>query len=196
MIKINLLGDALAQGGGKKSDRAEPAQIYGEGEGGGRSSLPIAGIIVGLLFASIGGVYYVYLNNDLQHELAKKVDLEHQRDELKKYIDLEKQFRDKKELLAKKEEIMQELRKNQQLPVHFIEELANSLPDDVWFKEITQKGMNVSIRGEARTFEAINLFYTRIQSRTRWFKNINYPGAERKGDNLEFTLSFDLQNPA
>ena len=196
MIKINLLGDALAQGGGKKSDRAEPAQIYGEGEGGGRSSLPIAGIIVGLLFASIGGVYYIFLNNELQQKQAKKVDLERQRDELKKFIDLEKQFRDKKEMLAKKEEIMQGLRKTQQLPVHFLEELANSLPDDVWFREITQRGMNISIKGEARSFEAINLFYTRLQSRTRWFKNINYPGAERRNNSLEFTISFDLQNPA
>ena len=59
--------------------------------------------------------------------------------------DLERQFRDKKEMLAKKEEIMQGLRKNQQLPVHFLEELANSLPDDVWFREITQRGMNISI---------------------------------------------------
>lgn len=196
MIKINLLGDALAQGGGKKADRAEPAQIYGEVEGGGRSSLPIAGGIVFLLFASIGGVYHIFLGNEVQRAEAKKADLERQRDELKKYIDLERQFRDKKEMLAKKEEIMQGLRRNQQLPVHFLEELANSLPDDVWFREITQRGMNISIKGEARTFEAINLFYTRLQSRTRWFKNINYPGAERKGTNLEFSLSFDLQNPA
>jgi Tfp pilus assembly protein PilN len=151
---------------------------------------------VGLLFASIGGVYYMILNNEIQRAEAKKVDLERQRDELKKYIDLEKQFRDKKAMLATKEEIMQGLRTNQHLPVHFLEELANSLPDDVWFREIRQGGMNVTIRGEARTFEAINLFYTRLQSRTRWFKNINYPGAERKGNVLEFTLSFDLQNPA
>ncbi|MBK8726509.1 MAG: PilN domain-containing protein [Holophagaceae bacterium] len=196
MIKINLLGDALSQGGGKKSDRAEPAQIYGEGEGGGRPGLPIAGIIVGLLFASIGGVYYIFLNNEVQRAETRKADLERQRDELKKFIDLEKTFREKKEMLAKKEEIMQGLRKNQQLPVHFLEELANSLPDDVWFREITQRGMSINIKGEARSFEAINLFYSRLQSRTRWFKNINYPGAERKGNNLEFSLSFDLQNPA
>ncbi len=197
MIKINLLGDALAQGGGKKSERAEqPVQIYGEGEGGGRPGLPIAGAVIFLVFASIGGIYHVILGNEVQKAEAKKADLERQRDELKKFIDLEKQFRDKKEMLAKKEEIMQGLRRSQQLPVHFLEELANSLPDDVWFREVTQRGMNVSIKGEARTFEAINLFYSRLQSRTRWFKNINYPGAERKGNNLEFTLSFDLQNPA
>lgn len=197
MIKINLLGDALSQGGGRKADRAEqPVQIYGEAEGGARSGLPIAAAIVFLVFASVGGIYHVFLSNELAKAEAKKADLERQRDELKKYIDLESEFRKRKEMLAKKEEIMQGLRRNQQLPVHFLEELANSLPDDVWFREITQRGMSVSIKGEARTFEAINLFYSRLQSRTRWFKNINYPGAERRGNNLEFSLSFDLQNPA
>ena len=48
MIKINLLGDALAQAGAKKSGdkaSAEPVQVY-TGEGGSRSSLPIAGVVV------------------------------------------------------------------------------------------------------------------------------------------------------
>ena len=91
---------------------------------------------------------------------------------------------------------MLNLKKNQELPVHFMEELANSLPDDVWFSSITQTGMNISIRGEARTFEAVVLFYNRIQSRTRWFKNVNYPGAGKAGNTITFSISFDLQNPA
>ena len=91
---------------------------------------------------------------------------------------------------------MLNLKKNQELPVHFMEELANSLPDDVWFREITQSGMNITIKGEARTFEAVVLFYNRIQSRTRWFKNVNYPGAGKQGNTISFSISFDLQNPA
>ena len=60
MIKINLLGDALTQGGAKKGASkvvSEPVQVY-TGEGGSRSSLPIAGVVVGLVFAACGGAYY------------------------------------------------------------------------------------------------------------------------------------------
>ena len=67
MIKINLLGDALAQSGAKKgSDKgaAEPAQIY-TGEGSSRSSLPIAGVVVGLAFTALGGIYFLWLNNEV-----------------------------------------------------------------------------------------------------------------------------------
>ena len=196
MIRINLLGDALAQASGKKADRAEPMQVYAQDEGAGRSSLPIAGILFGLLFSVIGGVYYIWLNNEIDRANQKRDLLAKQVEELKKYIDLEKKFRDQKESLQKKEEVMLNLKKTQELPVHFMEELANSLPDDVWFREVSQTGMNVTIKGEARTFEAVVLFYNRIQSRTRWFKNVNYPGGGKQGNSIQFTISFDLQNPA
>lgn len=196
MIKINLLGDALAQGSGKKLDKAEPMQVYVQDEGAGRSTLPIAAILFGLLFSAIGGVYYIWLNNEIDRSNQKRDQLAKQVEELKKYIDLEKKLRDQKEAMQKKEEVMLNLKKNQELPVHFMEELANSLPDDVWFREVTQNGMNITIKGESRTFEAVVLFYNRIQSRTRWFKNVNYPGAGKQGNIISFSISFDLQNPA
>jgi Tfp pilus assembly protein PilN len=196
MIRINLLGDALAQGGGKKADKAEPMQVYAQDEGAGRATLPVAGILFVLLFSAIGGVYYIWLNNEIDRSNQKREQLAKQVEELKKFIDLEKKFRDQKEVLQKKEEVMLGLKKNQELPVHFMEELANSLPDDVWFREVTQNGMNITIKGDARTFEAVVLFYNRLQSRTRWFKNVNYPGGAKQGSTFAWSMSFDLQNPA
>ncbi len=197
MIKINLLGDALAQSGAKKGGdkaSAEPVQVY-TGEGAGRSSLPIAGVVVGLLFTALGGVYYLWLNSEFTKAEKKKADLERDKKQYEPYIALEKKFRDKKDALQKKEEVMTTLKRQQALPVHFIEELANSLPDDVWFKKIAQKGMTITIEGEGRNFESINAFYGNLQSRTRWFKKINYPGAKRGTTGaFEFSISFELQN--
>jgi Tfp pilus assembly protein PilN len=197
MIKINLLGDALAQAGAKKGGdkaSAEPVEVY-MGEGGSRSSLPIAGVVVGLVFAAFGGVYYLWLNSEFTRAEKKKADLEQDRKQYEPYIALEKKFREKKETLQKKEEVMSALKRQQALPVHFMEELANSLPDDVWFKKVSQKGMTITVEGEARNFESINAFYGNLQSRTRWFKKINYPGAKRSSTGeFEFTISFELQN--
>jgi len=197
MIKINLLGDALAQSGGKKGGdkaTAEPVQVY-TGEGGSRASLPIAGVVVGLLLASLGAVYYLWLNSEFTKAEKRKTDLERDKKQYEPYIALEKKFREKKDALQKKEEVMTTLKRQQALPVHFMEELANSLPDDVWFKKVTQKGMIITIEGEGRNFESINAFYGNLQSRTRWFKKINYPGAKRGTSGaFEFTISFELQN--
>jgi Tfp pilus assembly protein PilN len=197
MIKINLLGDALAQAGSKKGGdkgAAEPVQVY-TGEGGVRSSLPVAGVVVGLAFAAIGGIYYLVLNNQFTQAEKKKAELEQDKKQYEPYIALERKFREKKDALQKKEEVMTTLKRQQALPVHFMEELANSLPDDVWFKKVAQKGMIITIDGEGRNFESINAFYGNLQSRTRWFKKINYPGARRSpSGSFEFTISFELQN--
>ena len=197
MIKINLLGDALAQGGGKKGGEkgnSEPVQVY-TGEGGSRSQVPIAGVLVGLLCAALGGVYYLWLNSAYTQADRTMAELSRDKKQYEPYIDLEKKFREKKAALQKKEEVMTTLKRQQALPVHFLEELANSLPDDVWFNKITQKGMHVTIDGEGRNFEAINAFYGNLQSRTRWFKTISYPGAKRGATgSFEFTISFELQN--
>lgn len=197
MIRINLLGDALAAAGAKKgSDKpvAEPVQVY-SGGGAGRPSLPIAGLVVGILLASLGGIYYIWLNNEVTKAEQKKAALEVEKKQYDPYNQLERTFRAKKEALQKKEEVMSNLKRQQALPVHFLEELADSLPDDVWFKSVTQRGMNVTINGESRNFESINAFYVNLQSRSRWFKNIQYPHANKVGNgSLEFTISFDLQN--
>ena len=197
MIKINLLGDALAQSGAKKAGdkaSAEPVQIY-TGEGAGRSSLPIAGVVVGLLFTAMGGVYYLWLNSEFTKAEKKRTDLERDKKQYEPYIALEAKFREKKSALQKKEEVMTTLKRQQALPVHLMEELANSLPDDVWFKKVAQKGMVITIDGEGRNFESINAFYGNLQSRTRWFKKINYPGAKRgTTGSFEFSISFELQN--
>lgn len=198
MIKINLLGDALAQAVGKKGERSDAVQVYAESEGQARSSLPVAGVLVGLLFASLGGVYYVYLNNELERATQTKVDLERQKAELDKYIQLEEKFRKLKEARQKKEEVMLGLRKNQLHTVQWMQELANATPDDVAFREIVQKGSNFQIKGEGQTFESVQRFRNQLIERSKWFKNVSYPIGSpgfSKSKVSEFVMSFDLVNP-
>ena len=196
MIRINLLGDTLAQAGGKKPDKSEPAQVYAQGEGSGRSSFPIAGLVVGLVCASIGLVYYLMLERDVKQAQEKVATLEQEKRDLSKYIALEKTFREQKEALQKKKEVMLGLKMAQQLPVHLLEELANALPDDVWFKDVNQKGKAITITGESASFEAINLFRNKLIEQSKWFGNVNYPTANKKAGVVQFTISFDLKNPA
>ena len=194
MIKINLLGDTLAQTTPKAVDKAEPIQVYAEAEGATRSSLPIAGVIFGLLLASSGGVYYTLLKAKVETAARYQVELQRRKKDLEKYTALEKTFQAQKVALSKKKEVMMGLKTYQHLPVHFLEELANCIPDDVWFKEVTQKGMNISIKGQSSSFEAINMFRNRLQEQGKWFVNVNQPEASKTGRTVEFTISCDLKN--
>lgn len=196
MIKINLMGETLAQASGKKVDKAESIQVYGQEEEVNRASFPLAGVLVGLFFVAFGVVYYVGLNKKVEEQTQRKADLERQKAELAKYAALEAKFRKDKDLIEKKKNVIKSLRVMQHLPVHLMEELANALPDDVWFQEISQKGMGVTIRGESASFEAINLFRTHLMDQKNWFANVNYPTANKRGNVVEFTLSFDMKKPS
>lgn len=196
MIKINLMGETLAQASGKKVDKAESVQVYGQEEEVNRASFPLAGVLVGLFFVAFGVVYYVGLNKKVEEQTQRKADLERQKAELAKYAALEAKFRKDKDLIEKKKNVIKNLRVMQHLPVHLLEELANALPDDVWFQEISQKGMGVTIRGESASFEAINLFRTHLMDQKNWFANVNYPTANKRGNVVEFTLSFDMKKPS
>jgi type IV pilus assembly protein PilN len=195
MIKINLLGDTLAQVTGKKTDKGESVQVYAQDQDVDRAGFPLAGLLVAMFFVAFGAVYYVGLNRKVEEQTQKKADLERQKQELAKYTALEAKFRKDKEMLEKKKNVIRDLRITQHLPVHLMEELANALPDDVWFNEITQKGMNISIKGESASFEAINLFRTHLMDQKNWFGNVNYPTATKKANIVEFTLSFDMKKP-
>ena len=196
MIKINLLGDTLAQAGGKRGDRSDAIPVYADTAVSTRPSLPIAGVLFGLAIAATGGIYYVWLNGQIEKATREQVELQAKKKDLAKYMDLEKKFRTQKEMLAKKKEVMMGLKTFQRLPVHFLEELANTLPDDVWFSSINQKGLTISIKGESSSFEAVNQFRNRLIEQTKWFQNVNYPAAQKNGRTVEFTISCDLKNSA
>jgi Tfp pilus assembly protein PilN len=195
MIKINLLGDTLAQAATKKPDRVEPGQDFRDPELG-RSSFPIAGVLLGVLLPCVGGVYYIWLNGQVEQATRTRDALQAKKLELDKYIQLEKTFRAQKDSLEKKKQVMLGLKTYQHLPVHLLEELANAMPDDVWFKEINQKGLSISIKGESSSFEAINQFRNRLLGAPKWFQNVNYPAANKVGRTVEFTISCDLKNSA
>lgn len=194
MIKINLLGDALAQGAAKKPEGAEPVQVYAEAEGAARSNLPIAGALVFLVIASIGGVYYLVLNNEVNRALAEKARLEEEKRKLEPFIKQEAEFRRQKEILKKKEEVIAGLKNAQALPVHFLEQLANCLPEDVNLIDLTlTPDRRVVIRGTGRTLEVIQLFRQNLMSRTRWFKDVVVPIGEGEG-RMQFTAQMTLEN--
>ena len=200
MIKINLLRDPFIQSGGAKGvgqvDSAGPDDQAPEEKPASAQSLPVAGILACMIVAGIaGGGYYYLMSQKIEAEEERKVLLEQERDTYKKYFALEQQFRDQKESLKKKEDDLTKLKKQQQLPVYFLQELGSSVPENIWFVKITCKGPKVEIKGESLTEDAIYQFRNNLVSRTQWFKNVNPGTASRKDKILEFTMTFEMVYP-
>ena len=199
MIKINLLRDPFTQAqAARKSDANEPAPVInipGAKSAGNKKQSSAGAILLFLIFASLGGLYYYWLDREVTKEQERNVELTAQKKELEPYFQLEQQYREQRESLRKKEQILTKLKKQQQFPVYFLIELANSIPDNVWLVRVNNKGNKVEIRGESLSEDAIYQFRDNLASRPQWFNNVNFPGATRRDRRLELSINFDLMNP-
>jgi len=197
MIKINLLKDpfALQTSATAKNDEGEFVENNSEAKPANKKSRSVAGILLFLIFGSLGGLYYLWIDREFAKEENRNADLTAQKKELEPYFALEHQFREQNESLRKKEEELTKLKKQQQLPVHFLLELANSIPDNIWLVRINNKVNKVDIRGESLSEDAIYQFRDNLASKSQWFTNVNFSGATRRSERLEFSITFDLMNP-
>jgi Tfp pilus assembly protein PilN len=200
MIKINLLRDPFiqpaAKGGGAKKETADVSEAKmdtgPETWKDGWKRAPAAGVLICLLFSCFGVAYFFWLGSNVASGRARNAKLSEEKEALGPYLQLEEQLRERNESLRKKEGVLAKLKKQQQFPVYFLQELANSLPDNVWFAKIASKGQKVEIRGESLTEDAIYQFRDNLVTRGQWFRNVNFLGAVRRDKRLEFTLTFEL----
>jgi len=194
MVKINLGRDSLSQPPrNKKIVKDVPAEPQSDTKLNSKS-IPLKAILLFVIFVALGGFYYYWLNGNLKRETVRNVTLTADKKKFEPYFELEYQYREHKETLGKKEEILTNLKKQQQLPVYFLQELGNSIPENVWLVKITSRATKLEIRAESTTEDAIYHFRDNLAAKTQWFKNVDYPGATRTNDRLEFTLTLDLTN--
>lgn len=200
MIKINLLGDSLALAAARTGEKPAEQQVdpvYAQVETSRRTSLPVAGAIVGLTLASAGLVYYFWLDHQIQNAEATKTKLEAQKQELDKYTKLYKEYVEKKELLKKKLEVLRGLKGNQELTVKVMEQLANCVPDDIWFNDLLINGRSITVTGSGRSFESVNLFRGKLAENRIWFTKVNHQTSTRdNAQNVSFTITFELAESA
>ncbi|MCL1909026.1 MAG: PilN domain-containing protein [Holophagaceae bacterium] len=214
MIRINLLRGPGSQPVAKVAPvKDEPEKTHKEAkplkdvkpikevkpmsESAGKPA-PVVGVLMFFVFASFGGVYYWWLNNNYQAEEQRNEVLTAEKKELEPYFKLEEQFRAQKESLEKKETALTKLKKQQQMPVSFLNELFDSLPESVGLVKVVSKGQKVEIRGESPTEDAVYQFESNLKSRSHRFANVVFGSSTRKTGTTagyDFGITFDLTNP-
>ena len=154
MIKINLLAEKKQAKAGKA-----PAALKFEGVGSG-VNLMLAGIVVvGLVFA--GGWWWM-----LGGEVAEKEERDREaKIELERLAEIRKkgeEYTAQKELLAQKIDLITELKKRQDVPVHIMDQVSRNLPDNLWLESVSADSNQVRIIGKATTYNAVSNFYRNL----------------------------------
>jgi type IV pilus assembly protein PilN len=142
MIKINLLPY-------QKASKVRRQQAL-------EAQLLFAGIVF-VVFVLVLGFFWWSLNQKIDELTQTRATMTAQLDILKKKVQEVKDVEAKKQQVDNKIAIIAQLKKNQQGPVHVLDELSRYLPDRVWLVTLTQKEKVFDLEGRATTnFEIVD----------------------------------------
>ena len=101
--------------------------------------------------------------------------------QLEKTIGEVKSITQDKKALEDKLKILDTLKKGRTGPVKVLDELATVIPQKVWIVDFTEQGGNVTMIGQATTYEDLSSFSKKLKASTH-FTNITIKGARQRND--------------
>ena len=151
MILINLLPH-------REAARKRRRDIF-------NASLGFAALVGGV----IAGVVFLWYQNSISVQQSTNSILQ---TEIKK---LEAQIKDIEGLeseiaaLRARQQAVEDLQSDRNLPVHLLTELVNQLPDGVFVSKMAQSGQSVTFNGTAQSNERVSELLRNLANNTPWF---------------------------
>jgi type IV pilus assembly protein PilN len=173
MIKINLIPV-------KRKKKPKPVPLFL-----GVMVLLLAVSVIGVVFyAKSIGAEIKSLENQKQTNAKKLKELQQKVKEVKNYESLNAQ-------VAQRKEIIEQLTKNQSLPVRLLDEMSISLTDGVWISSLSISGTQIRLSGTGFKNTDIVSFVQSLK-RSELFKDVNLLGTSRKMQGKVETYAFNM----
>ena len=110
---------------------------------------------------------------------------------IKKSDELEKQ----KALLARKINLIMELKSKQDVPVHILDQISKNLPEFLWLSSMSANNNQISLAGRATTYNAVSNFYKNLTS-SGYFDNVTLGRTFEEQAGVTFSLSASFTRAA
>ena len=178
MIKINLLAE-------RKPVKARAASsIKFEGLGGSQNLLLAAVLVLGVL---VSGAWWWARQDELSdlQDRNRIADAELVRlQEVRAKGDVYKQ---RKELLEKKIQLITDLKRKQSVPVYILDQVSRNLPDFLWLDSMLVANNQITITGKATTYNSVSNFYNNLIA-SGHFADVAMGRASEVPEGVTFTL--------
>ncbi len=156
MIRINLLSE------GRKPVVARKAKASLDlGGQDPNNLLLLAGLIVALVI--LGGWWY-RMNSELKAIQSQVREAQRLAEELRPIIEQVEKYKVQKVALEAKVQIIENLKRKQQGPVHIMDQISQALPDLLWLDDMQVSGTKVSLRGKAFNTNAVAAFIENLNA--------------------------------
>jgi Tfp pilus assembly protein PilN len=184
LIKINLLEEVKAgtAPGAAIKDESRKAAVAPEQKRKNiifGSEIAVALIIIGIWYFTLGNKYDTLLN--------QKIEKDSELNKIKNLISEVEKFRERKNLLERQINLIEELKMKQQGPADLMMQLYENLPDQVALIKVKQEADTLNIDAEAMNDQSVSKFYENLDKSTH-FEGI-VPGKKIK---TARGITFDL----
>lgn len=151
----------------------------------------------GMLLAAslVASLLWIRQNHQIGNLESEVANVQTELDKLKEVVEETRKYEEKLEALEKKVQIISQLEKNQQGPVHILDEISQKLSEHVWLTSMTEQNFQITFQGYSLSNEGIANFMKNLQ-KSRYFSNIEllqsvqetYPNSPEKVLNFTITL--------
>lgn len=182
MIKINLLAEKKKQ---LKSKSKPASGMQLQGLSGGRNFVLVS---IFLLGAVVAGGWSWMLSQESQRWQDKLKETDRELKRLEAAIRKGEEFEAQKALLARKIDLITNLKKQQTVPVHILDKISRSLPEFLWLDTMSASNNQISISGKATTYNAVSNFYSNLND-SGFFENVALGRTFEVPEGVSFSLT-------
>jgi type IV pilus assembly protein PilN len=187
MIRINLL--AVDRGPVKKKASAGVTSAQ-------RVTIGAALILLSTVLTVGWWFWSLHTESRRLDEDIARAEIEAQ--QLRSVLASVQRFETEKARLQQRVSLIEQLRKGQTGPVHFLDELSKALPDRLWLLGMTQRGKDFTIEGRTTSLTGVSDFVASLQA-SPWFGPVEILDTavdpSPSGDIVRFTLRATAKDP-
>ncbi len=179
MIKINLIAE-------KKQAKGKTSSISSGPAFGGAQNLIL--VLVVLLGVGVAGGWWWSLTAEKAEWERKHVEADKELERLAEIRKKGEEYKRQKELLQRKITLITDLKKQQDVPVHILDQVSKNLPDFLWLESMSAKNNAINITGKATNYNAVSNFYDNLND-AGFFKDVALGRTSQGKESVAFSLS-------
>lgn len=151
----------------------------------------ITGVVAAIAIAIVFG-WQLVLTAKIDDQNGRNAFLQERINELNRQVKEIADLKQKKAELVSRMEVIQSLQGNRPEIVHIFDELVRTLPDGVFYNDITRNGGSLSIRGTAESNNRVSSLMRQLEA-SEWFAEPNLTGVTANRSAGEHANDFQLQ---
>ncbi|RKZ12462.1 hypothetical protein DRQ53_14725 [bacterium] len=179
MIRINLVAE-------RKTEKSRKPLLNFESGNEALGNVVMGAVIIAALLFS--GYKFVSMSSTLADLDVSISDANAERERLKDILAKGEAFKAQRELLKRKVELITDLKKNQDVPVHLLDQISRNLPEFLWLDSVSERGNGISLVGKATTYNAVSNFYNNLDA-SNFFADVVLGTTQQEGQGVSFSVS-------